>query len=282
MSPIFSLVISTLNRTDQLARFLEHLDKQTYRNFELIIVDQNDDNRLIPIINGYQDKFTIIHLCSAKGVSLGRNTGIKKISGDLVAFPDDDCWYENDLLKRVFDLFAGQQDIDVITGRTINARGQTSLGKFDNQSGRITMRNVFKRGNTNTFFFRRAVIEKITFDETLGPGAGTKWGCGEETDYILQALAAGFNICYYPNLTVYHDDPIIEYNNAAIQRGYSYSRGMGRVLKKHHYPLDFVLVKLIYQIGGMIVALAQMNLQRFNYHKAVFKGRLEGWTSTFD
>lgn len=281
MSPAFSLVLSTLNRTDQLARFLEQLDKQTFRNFEVIIVDQNDDNRLIPIINDYKDKFNIIHLNSAKGVSLGRNTGIKRISGELVAFPDDDCWYENDLMRRVSDLFAEQQDIDVITGRTINARGQTSLGKFDNRSGKITMRNVFKRGNTNTFFFRRAVIEKIAFDENLGLGAGTKWGSGEDPDYILQALAAGFNICYFPDLTVYHEEPVTEYNYAAIQRGYSYACGMGRVLKKHHYPLDFVFVKLIYQIGGMIVALTQMNLQRFNYHKAVFKGRLEGWKEPY-
>ncbi|HNX28809.1 MAG TPA: glycosyltransferase [Syntrophomonadaceae bacterium] len=277
LPPQFSLITSTLNRTRQLENFLQHLDRQTWRNFEYIIVDQNDDDRLVPIINKYRENFAIMHIHSAKGVSRGRNTGIKVISGDFVAFPDDDCWYEDDLLERATDLFIKHPDIDMISGRTIDAKGQTSLGKFDKHPGKITKRNVFKRGNTNTFFFRRAVVEKIAFDESIGVGAGSKWGSGEETDYLLQALAAGFKLYYCPDFTVYHEEPLAQYNDAAIQRGYSYALGMGRVMKKHHYSLDFVLVKLFYQMGGMLIALARMDIQRFKYHRAVFKGRYEGW-----
>lgn len=275
----FSLIMSTLNRTEQLLRFLQHLEQQTFLDFELIIVDQNKDGRLDTMINAFQDKFPIKHLHSPIGVSLGRNIGIQHISGELVAFPDDDCWYERDLLQKVTELFAEYKNVDIITGRTVNSEGKTSLGKFDKYPGEITYSNAFKRGNTNTFFFRREVVQAISFDETLGPGAGTKWGCGEETDYILQALKAGYHLYYFPDLTVFHEDPILEYNEKAIQRGYAYGCGMGRVLKKHRYSFSFVFVKLFYQLGGIVVGLLQGDLQRVLYHWAVLKGRFEGWRS---
>jgi hypothetical protein len=55
-----------------------------------------------------------------------------------VAFPDDDCWYEKDLLEKVVVLFTEHPDIDVISGRTVRPDGQNSLGKFDKHSGLST------------------------------------------------------------------------------------------------------------------------------------------------
>jgi glycosyltransferase involved in cell wall biosynthesis len=279
--PKFSLVISTIHRTIELERFLIHLSDQTYKNFELIIVDQNDDDRVSKIINLYKDKFMVIHISSPPGVSRGRNTGIKKISGELVAFPDDDCWYEKDLLEKVVVLFTEHPDIDVISGRTVRPDGQNSLGKFDKHSGPINRRNVFKRGNTNTYFFRREVVEQIAFDESLGPGSGLKWGSAEDADYLLQALATGFKLCYISDLTVYHEEPVMEYNAITIQRSYRYSLGLGRVLKKHSYSFVFVWLRLFSQIGGMIAALLQMDKQRYKYHRKVFKGRFDGWRAPY-
>lgn len=281
MPPQISLIITTLNRTWQLENSFQHLARQNYRDFECIVVDQNDDDRLAPIIDKYKSHFPIIHMHSAQGISLGRNTGMTALKSDLAAFPDDDCWYGEDLLKRVTDFFMKHPDIDIITGRTINSFGKTSLGKFDKKPGKITKRNVFKRGNTNSVFLRRRVADQITFDEELGPSPGSKWGSGEETDYLLRALAAGFHLYYDPDLTVYHEEPIMEYNEKTITRGYYYGSGMGRVLKKHHYPLDFILIRLFYQIGGMVIALAKLDIQRYKYHRAVFKGRLKGWLSPY-
>lgn len=282
MPPQFSLIISTLNRTWQLKRLFTHLQDQDFRDFECIIIDQNDDNRLLPILEEYKGYFPIIHLHSAPGVSLGRNTGIIAAQGDFIAFPDDDCWYGKGLFNKVLDIFQGQPHIDIISGRTIDAEGRTSLGKFDRVPGPITKRNAFKRGNTNTYFLRGEAARKLKFDESIGPGAGTKWGCGEDTDFLLQAMAAGFILHYDPNLTVHHDEPLKEYNEAAIRRGYNYGLGMGRILKKNNYPLDFVLAKLLNQIGGMVVALVTFNLPRFKYHREVFKGRLSGWLAKSD
>jgi glycosyltransferase involved in cell wall biosynthesis len=279
LTPRFSLIISTLNRTWQLERFLKHLREQSCQDFECIIVDQNKDQRLAPIINEYKEHLTLIHMHSEQGISLGRNTGFAASRGKFLAFPDDDCWYGSDQLQIVDAYLTDNPEIDFLTGRTIDARGITSLGKFDKKAGAVTRENIFERGNTNTFFLRRQVAGAISFDESIGLGPQSKWGSGEETDYLFQALAAGFNLYYDPDLTVYHDEPIIEYNEAAIKRGYSYGRGMGRVMKMNGYPFRLFLAKLFRQGGGMVVALIKLDFNRFKYHRAVLKGRLEGWQS---
>jgi glycosyltransferase involved in cell wall biosynthesis len=76
--PKFSLVISTIHRTIELERFLIHLSDQTYKNFELIIVDQNDDDRVSKIMNLYKDKFMVIHISSPPGYHEAAIQGSKK------------------------------------------------------------------------------------------------------------------------------------------------------------------------------------------------------------
>ena len=45
----FSLIMATLGRTDEPRRFLDSLESQTFRDFELILADQNDDDRIAPM-----------------------------------------------------------------------------------------------------------------------------------------------------------------------------------------------------------------------------------------
>src|SRR2546427_827401 len=105
----FSLVQATLGRTGELARFLRELDQQTYRSFELIVVDQNPDQRLAPILAPYESRFPVFHVRSEKGLSRARNVGMRQIGGDVVAFPDDDCWYPPHLLEWVRNRHRGRR-----------------------------------------------------------------------------------------------------------------------------------------------------------------------------
>ena len=90
----FSLIMATLGRFDEIRIFLDSIDLQNYTDFELIIVDQNEENILGDIILPYKKKFYINHIrIKEKGLSLARNVGIKYAKGDIIAFPDDDCIY---------------------------------------------------------------------------------------------------------------------------------------------------------------------------------------------
>lgn len=274
----FSLVLATVNRTQELKRFLDSLDAQTYRGFELVVVDQNTDGRLRYILESYEGHFPIFHLRSEKGLSRARNVGLEYVTGDIVAFPDDDCWYPPDLLKRVSQFFQEHPDVDGLTGRSIDESEKSSATRWEENGGIIDPFNVWRRSISISIFLKVELINKVgNFDQSIGAGSGTSWGSGEETDYLLRALKAGFRLYYDPSLVVGHPQPVESYDDSAISRGLTYGRGMGYVLAKHSFPLWFVAYQLLRPLGGAFMSLFSFNLSKARYHINVFGGRLSGW-----
>src|SRR5215212_3797927 len=278
----FSLVLPTIRRTDELQRFLVSLHNQTHRDFELIVVDQNPDARLVPILAPYKAEFPVLHLRSEKkGQSRARNLGFQHATGDIVAFPDDDCQYPPDLLASVERFFVSNFGVDGLTGRSIDEDGKTSNGRFATRAGIINKYNVWSHGISYTIFLRRNRIQEVRFNEKLGPGAGTRWGASDETDYLLQLLERKLALYYDPRVCVIHPEPRNPGTYKHLKRrAYTYSCGMGYVLKSHGYPLWYVLYYCARPVGGMLLALGRGKTAKASYHWAVFRGRLAGWVGS--
>ena len=107
----FSLVVATLGRTTELQKLLKSLDQQTHRDFEIIVVDQNTDDRLLPVLSTFENRMEVRRLISVPGLSRARNVGLGTITGNVVCFPDDDCWYPSDLLARLNQLFCRKRSL---------------------------------------------------------------------------------------------------------------------------------------------------------------------------
>lgn len=273
----FSLVLATVGRTEEVQRFLHSLDTQSYRDFELIVIDQNPDERLRPILASFEKRFACLHLRYPKGLSRARNIGLRHVTGDIVTFPDDDCWYPADLLQLVAQWFERYPGFDGLTGRSIDEHGRSSTARWAARAGEFNRLGAWTRGTTFTMFYRRAVAAAVCFDEELGPGAGTEWGACEETDYLLQVLENRFRCFYDPAITVHHPQPITTYDRVALARGYYYAAGMGRVLNKHDFPLWFVAYTLLRPFGGALLALSRLRWLQADYHFTIMRRRLYGW-----
>ncbi len=274
----FSLVLATLGRSAEIERFLESLDAQTFRDFELIVVDQNPDDHLVPILARYESRLTIRHMRSLPGLSVARNAALSDLRGELVGFPDDDCWYQSDFLARVADRAARMPQSSGITGRIATAAGR-DRGRWASRSGRVTRLGIFNRIASITFFLRRELIERVgKFDETLGLGAPTPWQGAEDYDYILRALDAGYRIQYEPDLIVFHDD-LPAHDKPGVTRTYRMCMGTGRFLGKHRYPLWY----LGYWFGGSLglagLALLRGDSARAKYHWMSTLGKYQGWAA---
>jgi glycosyltransferase involved in cell wall biosynthesis len=276
----FSLVLCTINRTDELARFLESLGRQTHRDYELVIVDQNTDDRLVPVLGAFRPATRIVYLRSAPGLTRGRNVALGRISGDVVAFPDDDCWYPDDLLQRVSARLQENHNWDGLTGVLVDDPGRPKPD-MDKEPGLLTRKNVWRRGNSNSIFLRSSVTAAVgRFDETLGPGAASPWWAGDETDYLLSAIEKGFRIYYVPTIRVYHPwGP--PYSTDRLKRIYHYVAGMGRVLRKHRYPALYVLCRYFLRItAGIVIAVLRGDRNKAVYRwvevKALFRGYVVG------
>lgn len=276
----YSILLATLDRTRELHHFFVSLAAQTCKDFEVLIIDQNSDDRVEGVMAQYAGQFPIRRVRSARGHSRAFNTGLAQVSGDIVAFPDDDCWYDPNLLERVAALLETHPEWSGITGREVVEPGYISGGRWDPSAGRLSRTNIFRRAITFSMFLRGKVAQKYMFDEALGVGAGTPWGAGEETDYLLSMIKEGHVIVYDPSIPIWHQGRSGPYSPETYRKARRYGMGMGRVLRKHCFPLRSVAHHLIRPAGGALLSLAAGNLSKARYHWSIFAGRADGWFLT--
>ena len=205
---MFSLICATIAREQELSLLLDSLVKQTYKDFEVIIVDQNPEGFLAEIINKYSDSLCIKHLrASPAGASAARNLGLGYATGEIIGFPDDDCEYPEDLLYKIYNLFIDQSEIGLITGVCREKYTMKySAGRYDAGKCVLNTINVWTRHILACLFIRKRVLEDVgSFDDRLG--VGNRFGSGEETDLILRVLYQEYCCCYDSSIYVYHPDP---------------------------------------------------------------------------
>ncbi len=274
----FSLVMATLGRSVEIERLFETLARQTYSNFELLVIDQNEDDRVRKLVEAYRDRLEIVYLRSEKGLSRARNVGLRHVRGDLVAFPDDDCWYPPEVLAHVVEKFRADGHLGGVTGRSVDGNGVASQGRWATTPLAVDKRNVWTCATSYTIFLRAAAVNKAgDFDETLGVGSGSRWGAGEEVNYLLKVLAAGIPVRYDPALTIFHPEPIPVMDEKAFSRARLYNRGFGRVLGLNGYPFYFVFYLVFRSVAGCLVSAVKLDFKRAKYYWIAASQRLLGW-----
>lgn len=268
--PSFDLVVATVGRVDELERFLDSLEAQVHRAFRLVVVDQNTDDRLVPVLASRE--LEALHLRSAPGLSRARNAALEHLTNDVVAFPDDDCVYSPGLLERVGRRLAAEPSLDGLTGRAVDAEG-SSGGSWKPDAATLGDDNLWNRAISYTIFLRRELVGRVgRFDERLGLGSPEPWSSGEEIDYLIRALREGARIQYDPSVTVRHDRS--EYDAAVAYRD---GASVGYLLRKHRYPARGVARMGVRPLGGILLSLARRDRAQAGVHASTLRGRLRGY-----
>jgi glycosyltransferase involved in cell wall biosynthesis len=274
----FSLIMATLGRSDEIARMFDSLVLQDYPELEVIVVDQNEDDRVVKVVERYRDRLPIVYLRSDKGKSRALNVGLKWVSGDVVAFPDDDCWYQPDTLSNIAAGLKANPDIDGITGKSVDAASTDSQGRWAAVAQDVNRFNVWICATAYTMFMRRrAVAAAGEFDVDLGVGTTSRWGAGEEHDFLVRALDAGCRFRYDPALRVHHREPLAVLDDQAFNRGRRYNRGFGHVLRINNYPVSYVFYLVARPIGGFLLSCVRRDPPRAKYYWIAASQRLLGW-----
>jgi GT2 family glycosyltransferase len=268
--PSFDLVVATVGRTDELARFFESLAAQNYPQVRVLLVDQNDDERVAEVVAS--SPVEVVRLRSATGLSRARNVALAHLTADVVAFPDDDCVYPPGLLRQLGERFAGRPELDGVTGRAEGFDGSSSAS-WRTDPAKLDRRNLWNRAISFTIFLRGSVIASVgTFDEQLGLGSGTPWHSAEEIDYLIRAVDSGALVEYDPALVVQHD---VRDDTPAI--GLRDGASVGYVLCKHGYPARVVGRMLVRPVGGVVRSLARADTRAARYQLATLRGRVRGY-----
>jgi glycosyltransferase involved in cell wall biosynthesis len=274
----FSLVMATRGRTAEIAEFLDSLLAQGDQAAEAIIVDQNDDDCLVPVLAPYAGRIALTHLRSGvANANHARNLGLAAARGMIVGFPDDDCLYPPGLLDRVASAFEADPALGVLTGPAESPAGGLGSGRWRDSAGAIDTANAWTSVIEFNLWLRRPLALALGgFDEAMGPG--TPLGSAEGNDLVLRAVAAGHAARYEPGLRVIHPDKRL--TDVATARARLYGRGLGFALRRHRAAPAIWLPFAVRPVGGIVLSLLKGRPRDAAYYAMTLLGRAEGFGRT--
>lgn len=277
----FHLVISTIRPPEHIERCLESIRRASVPVF-VTVVEQRAEPDALPYLQDLIDAGHAEHIHEpvVRGVSRGRNRGLAVLRGDIVAFPDDDCWFDDGVLELLSERF-DEQHLD---GAAIPCRAADDSGtmlRWRRRPCRVTSWRVPRTIVAAGIFLRRELLEQHgLFDVALGTGSATPFGSGEENDLVIRALAHGAAIQYMPDTTVRHGDfrlgGMTEETLAKVLR---YNRGFGRVLRKHRLRGQ-AAYWITRSVAAVLVARVRRDGDGVRFQRAQLRGRWQGWRGT--
>lgn len=172
--PKVSVIIPTFNRAGTLERALKSILRQTFQDFEIIVVDDHSRDNTGDLVREINDP-RIFYICHDvnKGGAVARNTGIKQARGEYIAFLDSDDEWLPGKLELQLDLFErSSEDIGVIYTGFFNVDlGGHPLSVFSpHLKGDLSLELLKGNGimTLSTVMVRRRLISEVEgFDATL-------------------------------------------------------------------------------------------------------------------
>ena len=110
--PLVSVVIPTYNRMDTIERSVKSVVDQTYKNIELIVVDDGSADNTLEIIKCMNIENIVILRQNHQGANAARNLGIKQAKGEFIAFQDsDDEWLPDKLERQIVYMLRNRLEV---------------------------------------------------------------------------------------------------------------------------------------------------------------------------
>lgn len=139
---LITIVVPIFNVEKYLRRCLNSIIEQTYKNLEIILVDDGSTDDSPIICDEYKKKdnrITVIHKKNG-GLSEARNTGINIAKGKYIGFVDSDDWIEIDMYEKMYKKMIEENADIAICGRVVEYSNRTSK-KWYNENYMI-MNNI--------------------------------------------------------------------------------------------------------------------------------------------
>lgn len=176
---MISIIVPVYNTEKYLHRCIDSVLAQTYKDFELLLIDDGSTDSSGAICDEYAEKDGRVRVFHKKngGVSSARNLGLDNAQGEWITFVDSDDYIEENFLKS----FDGNLDADLLIGNSVNVQSNDRKGLNKIQSGKYEDVDQFLSSNLQELIcrtpwgkmYRKIVISDLRFNENMRLGEDT-------------------------------------------------------------------------------------------------------------
>lgn len=147
---LISVIIPIYNVENYLNKCLDSIIKQTYKNIEIICINDGSTDSSLEILQNYAKKDVRIKIINQvnKGLGTARNVGLSIANGEFISFVDSDDWVDEDLYKTCIDNIKDDIDIVAFGAKTVNLKnnkiykGQYSSKNFKKGFNLLNLFNI--------------------------------------------------------------------------------------------------------------------------------------------
>ncbi|NQW30745.1 MAG: glycosyltransferase [Ignavibacteria bacterium] len=257
---LYSIIVAVYNRPSELQELLSSLCKQTFTNFELVIVEDGSTETSKAICDAYSDRLSIAYYFKENsGPGPSRNYGCRRASGDFFLFLDSDCTIPPHYMQAVHEAIE-ERELDAFGGpdkeddsfsdiqKAISYSMTSFLTTGGIRGGKLRVGGAFHPRSFNMG------ISRNVFNETDG-FANMRFG--EDVEFSIRMIEGGFTVQLVSAAWVYHK------RRADLKKFFKqvHNSGMARIditllhpssLKiTHFFPaafLAYIVVALVYTV----------------------------------
>lgn len=207
MKPRFSVIMPLYNKAPYVRKALESIMSQTYKDFELIVVDDGSIDNSASICEGYLSKLSTLDSRLIRqansGVAAARNRGVAESHGEYVCFLDADDWWKPKFLEEMDKLIEEYPDAGLYATNYIYYKPGKTHVALNLPRGYMNYPEAYREGSAMPVWTGATCMPRKVFDEMGGFPAGIKLG----EDFLLWAKTA----MHYK--VAFCEKPLAYYNN---------------------------------------------------------------------
>lgn len=185
MRPRFSVIVPLYNKAPYIRKALESICAQTYKDFELVIVNDGSTDDSLNVVNDFvREVYGVqctVHTQSNSGVAIARNNGVAKSNGEFVCFLDADDWWEPTYLEEMDRIIREYPEAGLYGCDYYYVKNGKKKIIPKNAEGYINYCKVYTECKAMPIHPNGAIIPRKVYDEVGGFDQSIKLG----EDFIL-------------------------------------------------------------------------------------------------
>ncbi|WP_299220113.1 glycosyltransferase family 2 protein [uncultured Aquimarina sp.] len=261
--PLFSIIIPLYNKGNTISNTLTSVLKQSYVDYEVIIINDGSTDHSEEIVLNFNDKRIHYFFTKNNGVSIARNLGIEKANGKLIAFLDaDDYWYPNhlEILSQLYQKFPDAGLYTTSYEKRFNSKATftANFNKIDSQGKSFMLvEDFFDSSLIDVIAWTSACAVPKNILDTIGVfDTSITHGAGEDTDlWIRIALTYEVALATYVTATYILDANNRISNTNTLKRNFMdlnkfNEEEIGNQSLKRYLDQNRYAISLLYKSAG--------------------------------